>query len=108
MSSRSEGPALSDPGPPLPIQPDPAQIGNGPSAPPAAPATAPSRNPFTRLWQRPRLIAPLLSLSPFAAAAWFVLRFNPTDRTVDPTGPCLWHAVTGINGPGCGGTRQRN
>jgi len=106
MSSRSEGPALSDPGPPLPIQPDPAHIGIGPSAPPAGPATAPTRNPFTRLWQRPRLIAPLLSLSPFAAAAWFVLRFNPTDRTVDPTGPCLWHAVTGINGPGCGGTRM--
>jgi len=32
--------------------------------------------------------------------------FHPTDRTVDPTGPCLWHAATGINGPGCGGTRM--
>ncbi|RZU76338.1 uncharacterized protein DUF2752 [Micromonospora kangleipakensis] len=40
------------------------------------------------------------------AAAAFVLRFNPTDRVADPTGPCLWHAVTGINGPGCGGTRM--
>lgn len=41
-----------------------------------------------------------------AAAAGFVLRFDPTDRVADPTGPCLWHAVTGINGPGCGGTRM--
>ncbi|MGW9193620.1 DUF2752 domain-containing protein [Micromonospora chersina] len=40
------------------------------------------------------------------AAAAFVLRFNPTDRVADPTGPCLWHALTGINGPGCGGTRM--
>ncbi len=40
-----------------------------------------------------------------AAAAW-VLAFNPTDRIADPTGPCLWHALTGINGPTCGGTRM--
>ncbi|HCT77604.1 MAG TPA: DUF2752 domain-containing protein [Micromonosporaceae bacterium] len=40
-----------------------------------------------------------------AAAAW-VLTFNPTDRIADPTGPCLWHALTGINGPTCGGTRM--
>ena len=41
-----------------------------------------------------------------SAAAAFVLRFNPTDRVVDPTGACLWHAATGINGPTCGGTRM--
>ncbi|WP_279580524.1 DUF2752 domain-containing protein [Fodinicola feengrottensis] len=35
----------------------------------------------------------------------WVLRFNPTDNVADPTGPCPWHALTGINGPGCGGTR---
>lgn len=40
------------------------------------------------------------------AAAAFVLRFNPTDRVADPTGPCPWHALTGINGPTCGGTRM--
>ena len=40
-----------------------------------------------------------------AAAAW-VLAFNPTDRIADPTGPCLWHTLTGINGPTCGGTRM--
>jgi hypothetical protein len=35
-----------------------------------------------------------------------VLRFNPTDRIADPTGPCLWHAAFGIDGPTCGGTRM--
>jgi hypothetical protein len=33
-----------------------------------------------------------------AAAAW-VLTFNPTDSVPDPTGACLWHALTGISGP---------
>ncbi|NJP35804.1 DUF2752 domain-containing protein [Micromonospora thermarum] len=40
------------------------------------------------------------------AAGAFVLRFDPTDRIADPTGPCLWHSITGVNGPGCGGTRM--
>jgi hypothetical protein len=40
-----------------------------------------------------------------AAIAW-VLTFNPTDRIADPTGPCLWHMLFGIDGPTCGGTRM--
>jgi Protein of unknown function (DUF2752) len=31
---------------------------------------------------------------------------QPTDRIADPTGPCLWHATFGIDGPTCGGTRM--
>lgn len=50
--------------------------------------------------------APLWALTPLAAAAWFVNRFDPTDTVADPTGPCLWHTLTGINGPTCGGTRM--
>lgn len=50
--------------------------------------------------------ATLALVGAIGAAAAFVLRFNPTDRVADPTGPCLWHALTGINGPGCGGTRM--
>jgi len=87
-------------------QPGAAAIAT-PAAPPRQPGTPPP--PPSRAltgWRRPRLLAPLAALSPFAAAAWFVVRFNPTDRTVDPTGPCLWHAATGINGPSCGGTRM--
>jgi hypothetical protein len=41
-----------------------------------------------------------------AAAIAYVLTFDPTDRTADPTGPCTWHTVFGINGPTCGGTRM--
>jgi hypothetical protein len=40
------------------------------------------------------------------AATGYVLAFDPTDRVADPTGPCLWHALFGINGPTCGGTRM--
>ena len=40
-----------------------------------------------------------------AGAVWFVHRFDPTDGRREVTGPCAWHALTGINGPTCGGTR---
>jgi hypothetical protein len=50
--------------------------------------------------------ATLAAAGAVSAVAAFVLRFNPTDGVPDPTGPCLWHALTGINGPGCGGTRM--
>lgn len=42
-----------------------------------------------------------------AAAVGYVLTFDPTDRVADPTGPCTWHVLFGINGPTCGGTRAR-
>ena len=57
----------------------------------------------SRAWQR---TATLGVLGVLAAAIGFVLRFNPTDQVPDPTGPCAWHALTGINGPSCGGTRM--
>lgn len=41
-----------------------------------------------------------------AAATAYVLAFNPTDTSTDPTGPCLFHLAFGINGPFCGGTRM--
>ena len=52
------------------------------------------------MWRR---LAPAAVLA--AAPAW-VLTYNPTDRDPDPTGDCLWHNLTGINGPSCGGTRM--
>ncbi len=41
-------------------------------------------------------------------AAWFgyVLAYDPTDRVGDPTGPCTWHMLFGIDGPSCGITRM--
>jgi hypothetical protein len=72
---------------------------------PPAPATRPDG--LARGLGRPlRWVAPVLAITPLFAAAWFVTRFNPTDRVADPTGPCLYHAATGLNGPGCGGTRM--
>lgn len=50
--------------------------------------------------------ASVVAAAVLAGAVGFVLRFDPTDRIADPTGPCLWHSLTGINGPGCGGTRM--
>lgn len=41
-----------------------------------------------------------------ASAVGYVLTVNPTDRIADPTGPCTWHTLFGINGPACGGTRM--
>ena len=71
--------------------------------PAAGPAgSGPARQ--DRLWVHRLATAGVLA--PFGAAAGFVLRFNPTDRVADPTGPCLWHAATGFNGPACGGTRM--
>jgi hypothetical protein len=64
----------------------------------------PGRSRRRGLWlQR---LATLGVFATVTAAAAFVLRFNPTDRLADPTGPCLWHTATGINGPACGGTRM--
>jgi hypothetical protein len=57
-------------------------------------------------WRSPLFrLLPVIPLAALAGAAWWVERFNPTDGSPDPTGPCAWHAVTGINGPTCGGTR---
>jgi len=51
---------------------------------------------YTPLWLLP------------VAAGWFtyVLTFNPTDDVMDPTGPCPWHMLFGIDGPTCGITRM--
>ncbi len=73
------------PGPPTPLR----------TGGPAVPAV-------TR-WARLGVAATWATL---AAAVGYVLAFNPTDRVPDPTGPCTWHELFGINGPTCGGTRM--
>ena len=50
--------------------------------------------------------APLAVWAGLAGATTWVLAFNPTDRVADPTGPCTWHMVFGVDGPTCGGTRM--
>ncbi len=58
-----------------------------------------------RLVHRLGWVGPLLAVVPVAAAMWWVQTFNPTTGREGPMGPCAWHLLTGINGPGCGGTR---
>ncbi|MGH3736305.1 MAG: DUF2752 domain-containing protein [Micromonosporaceae bacterium] len=67
-----------------------------------APAAAPVKP--QRRW--PRRLTPLSILPVAAAAIAYILAFNPTDKVTDPTGPCAWHMLFGIDGPGCGGTRM--
>jgi hypothetical protein len=40
------------------------------------------------------------------AGVAYLLTVNPTDRRADAFGQCLWHELTGIDGPTCGGTRM--
>ncbi len=68
------------------------------------PSTKPTIPPIRRGWGG-RLCAAGVWAA-LAAATGYVLAFDPTDRVADPTGPCLWHMLTGINGPACGGTRM--
>jgi len=51
-------------------------------------------------------LAPLALLPVATAGVVYVLAFNPTDRVPDPTGPCAWHALFGMDGPTCGLTRM--
>lgn len=75
-------------------------------APPASAVSAEGRIALDRPprgWLRH---SPLAVWGFLGAVAAYVLIYDPTDTTGDPTGPCLWHALTGINGPTCGGTRM--
>lgn len=58
---------------------------------------------------RPGRIARLTPLGVWAALAGaiaYVLANNPADRSPDLLGGCGWYAMTGTNGPTCGGTRM--
>jgi hypothetical protein len=66
---------------------------------------APSRISRNRAGTGIRLAVAAIWAS-LAGAIGYVLAFDPTDRIADPTGPCTWHMLTGINGPSCGGTRM--
>ncbi|BCB87718.1 hypothetical protein Psuf_050310 [Phytohabitans suffuscus] len=61
---------------------------------------------FTRLVARaPRWLAPVAVLGCVAAAAGYVTIANPTESTADAPPTCLLKLTTGLDCPGCGGTR---
>ena len=60
----------------------------------------------TAVWTKPAWLAPLAILGCVAAAFTYVLANDPTDQARDPLGPCAFKLVTGLDCPGCGGTRM--
>ncbi|RKN50312.1 DUF2752 domain-containing protein [Micromonospora endolithica] len=70
----------------------------------AVPPVADGHRPGPR--GRWALAGPFGSAALLAAALAWVLTHNPTDAIPDPSGGCLWTALTGTQGPTCGGTRM--
>jgi hypothetical protein len=90
--------------------------GEGHGYPEAAPAyaapvyLAPEPNRLSRFVLRlharsPRWIAPAAVATCFAAAASYVLVSDPTDVSASAVPGCLVKMTTGLDCPGCGGTR---
>jgi hypothetical protein len=71
-----------------------------------APPASRAGRVLERLWTRPAWLAPLAVLGCAAAAVGYVAANDPTDAQRDPLGPCLFRVVTGLDCPGCGGTRM--
>ncbi len=59
----------------------------------------------TAIWTKPSWLAPLAILACVGMVSGYVIAFNPTDGQTDPQGGCAFKAVTGLDCPGCGGTR---
>jgi hypothetical protein len=82
----------------------PGPTGADQQAPPVRP-----RTPIGRLIQflfvRQTWLAPLAVLACFGMAVVYVEHFNPTTGAEGPTGGCAFKALTGLDCPGCGGTR---
>jgi len=80
-----------------------------PNYPPAqyvAPQESRAYRFLMALWTRPSWLAPLAVLACIGAAFTYVLANDPTDARRDPLGPCAFKAATGLDCPGCGGTRM--
>ncbi|RKN59107.1 DUF2752 domain-containing protein [Micromonospora costi] len=85
--------------PPDPVQPDPAQ---------PYPAAEPDRLTrfVMRLYDRsPRWAVPLAALGCVAAGIAYTLISDPTRSAPDAAPSCLLKLTTGLDCPGCGGTR---
>jgi hypothetical protein len=80
----------------------------GPQPWAAAAAAPPTRlgRVLARLGAQPAWLAPLALLGCLGAAVGYVAANDPTDATRDPLAPCLFRTLTGLDCPGCGGTRM--
>ena len=79
-------------------------------APPHPMYVVPTPNRFTRFFLRlhdrsPRWAAPATIGLCFLGAASFVWAMNPTDTGADYVSTCVIKMTTGLDCPGCGGTR---
>jgi hypothetical protein len=92
MDGQHSHPAVVDPGPLS--SSDPVPPGNRLGA------------LVARLYASPAWLAPLLVATCAATAVGYVLANDPTDVRRDPLGPCVFKLVTGLDCPGCGGTRM--
>lgn len=83
--------------------------GAQPGWPAYVPAPAPPPGRLARLlrtlYTKPAWLAPLALLACFGMSVAYVERFNPTTGDAGPTGGCAFKALTGMDCPGCGGTR---
>jgi Protein of unknown function (DUF2752) len=82
----------------------------GPATPPPVYVPPPRPDRFTRFVQRlharsPRWLAPVAVLGCLAGAVGYTLVSNPTDGAPDAAPTCLLKLTTGLDCPGCGGTR---
>ncbi|MGI5215527.1 DUF2752 domain-containing protein [Plantactinospora sp. CA-290183] len=105
MTRVDDGRAV-EPGPPAPAA--------GPVAPPPYPADQPypvhEPDRFTRFVNRlyaraPRWAAPVAVLGCMAAAVGYTVFTDPTRSAPDAAPTCLLKLTTGLDCPGCGGTR---
>jgi hypothetical protein len=83
----------------------PVEAATGPVAWTPTPKTRVGRF-ADRLWTRPAWLAPLAVFGCAASAVGYVLANDPTDAKADPLAPCLFRTLTGLDCPGCGGTRM--
>ncbi|MFI6272934.1 DUF2752 domain-containing protein [Micromonospora zamorensis] len=109
--STSSGPAGLAPAGEVPA--DPASAGSGPVGWPTPPpdgyvAVEPDRITrfVLRLYERsPRWAVPLAAVGCVAIGMGYALLSNPTHAAPDAAPTCLLKLTTGLDCPGCGGTR---
>ncbi|WP_428961404.1 DUF2752 domain-containing protein [Micromonospora fluostatini] len=101
--------ATAQPGPAsTPTEPSGLPEPSGPTGPPPHLVAEPDRLTrfVTRLYARsPRWVVPLAAVGCVAAGIGYTLLSDPTRSAPDAVPSCLLKLTTGLDCPGCGGTR---